>query len=41
MATYELETKTDIKFICLLDREVNIIINYYYYFFIEYSYNVF
>ena len=38
MATYELDTKTDIKFICLLDREVNQIFDII---FLEYSYNVF
>ena len=26
MATYKLQTKTDIKFICILDREVRFIL---------------
>ena len=41
MATYKLKTKNDIKFICILDREVIYIfinINFSY---LEYSNNVF
>ena len=40
MATYEIETKTDIKFICLLDREVTININNFL-IYIEYSNYIF
>ena len=33
MATYKLQTKTDIKFICILDREVR---NIYFYIYNKY-----
>ena len=41
MATYKLKTKNEIKFICILDREVSKGLKINYYSYIEYSINVF
>ena len=41
MATYKLQTKTDIKFICILDREVIYIFINISFSYLEYSNNVF
>ena len=41
MATYKLKTKNDIKFICILDREVIYIFINISFSYLEYSNNVF
>ena len=41
MATYNLKTQNDIKFICILNREVSKSLKINYYSYIEYSNNVF
>jgi hypothetical protein len=41
MATYKLQTKTDIKFICILDREVRLKHSFKAFLNIEHTYNVF